>query len=155
MPVSSCSIGWCWEKADCSACSWGCIMWLFIRGWLQPDMASAPTNAGFSKMRKVFLISGTTNAEAAFSLTRGTAHAKWPNSSLTNRRSVAGGEQWWIDWTRLPYSGQPLCADGLWYLPVLVQGAARLLLGRRSNSWCRKGWGGHCRGRCDRWFTCS
>lgn len=153
MPVSSCSIGWCWEKADCSACSWGCIMWLFIRGWDQPDMASAPTNAVLSKNKKCFN-SRTTNTQTDFTLTRGTANAKWPNSSLTNRCCVAGGEQRWIDWTCLPYSGQPLCADGWRYLPVLVQGAARLLLGRRGNSCCGKSRGGHCRGRWDRWFTC-
>lgn len=71
-------------------------MWLFIRGWDQPDMASAPKNAVLGKIKKCFH-SPATNTQTDFTLTRGTANAKRPNSSLTNRRRVAGGEQRWID----------------------------------------------------------
>lgn len=164
MPVSSCSMGWCCEKADCSACSWGCIMWLLIRGWDQPDMASVPrhtrgsqyewiSDTSAQKLRFVLILAKNKKNKKNFALTRSTANPEWPNASLSNRCRVAGGEERWIDRTRLPDPGQPLCADGWRNLPVLLRGAAWLRLGRRGHSWGGKGWGWHRRGGWDRRFT--
>lgn len=82
-----------------------------------------------------------------FALTRGTAHTKWPNASLSNRCRVAGGEERWVDRARLPDPGQTLCANGWWNLPVLLRGAAWLRLWGRGHCWGRKGRGWHRRRR--------
>lgn len=81
-----------------------------------------------------------------FALTRNTANTKWPNASLSNRCCVTGGEKRWVDWTGLPYSGQPLCANRWGHLPVLLRRAAWFWLGRRCHRWCGQCRGWHCRG---------
>lgn len=151
MPVSSRSMAWCWEKADCSCSCW-CITGPPIMGWDQPDIASTERCDEERKQGFKYVNLHNRLAQAGegikfllSSLTGATAHSERPDATLSNWRRVAGGQHGVVDWASLPDPSQTLCPDGWGHFAVLLTGTARLGLDqRRCHGGCAQ------RGRCSR-----